>query len=454
MKMQERFSAYIRNHCLVDPGDKILICLSGGIDSMVMAHLMLQEKISMAVAHVNYRLRGSESDEDEDFVREWALRNHTDFFVLRPEMNNIHGKSIQMAAREIRHAWFEEISEQEQCKHIALGHHLNDSAETFFIHFLRGTGIAGLQGIPFRNGKAIRPLMFATRHEIMDYAERHGILFCEDSSNEKDQYLRNRIRHHVMPVLETVQPSFMKTAEENMQRFSEAAAFIRITLSQAFKALSHTEGERLTMPLDAIVYYWSKYPGLEVMIMHEWLKSYGFSGDVTREIVRSVQSGTAGSTFRSGTHVLYREQTDLVIVPAGHVASLEDMEWAVGEDAGDYPVASFIVSIAYTETPVTDFGSQGHTGWFDADSLVFPLVFRKWRAGDSFVPLGMNGKKKVSDFLTDRKIGISKKAEILVMQSGSEISWILGLRTDDRFKVHAETKKVCRISLTRNNALS
>ncbi len=438
-----RFERYIADHTLLRAGDRVLIAVSGGVDSMVLLSLMAQTGRDIAVAHCNFGLRGKESDEDEMMVRETVNKLGIPFYNRRfdtlGEMERT-GDSVQTAARRLRYTWFKELCHEYGYTVVAIAHHADDSIETFFINLFRGTGLKGLTGISIVNGRVIRPLLFATRRDILDYAAANHINFREDSSNRSTKYLRNKIRLGLIPRLLEINPRFGATMGQNVQRLTAAQLFINHGIALLREQVEeHRNGLVYIHPerIDA------GYP--VGFVIYELLNDgYGFKGDVVDALVESLRSGASGKRFYARDHVAYIDRGVIIVAPIG-----DDDPCAVSVDRGSrkaYAGNSLFVfdhldidSVASLETPAD-------IALLDADKLTFPLEIRRWREGDRFVPFGMDGGKKVSDLLVDLKVPLAEKNRQFVVVSGGEIVWVAGRRIDNRFRIGPATENVLRIT--------
>lgn len=439
----ERFRKYIDLKSLCTPDDRILLTVSGGVDSMTMLSLFTEAGYEVGVAHCNFQLRGRESEEDEELVHGEAARLgvpvYNKRFDTQYEIDN-SGQSLQMVARRLRYQWFEELCSEHGYNKIAIAHHADDSVETFFINMMRGTGLRGLTGIGTMNGPVIRPLLFATRREIVEYARAHGVKFREDSSNLSTKYLRNKIRLGIIPRIKEIYPGFTDTMTGNVERLTEALEFIECSIDKIRGEVEAAEDGRVVMDMSRLD---GCYP--RPFVVFELLRKYGFNGDVTESICRSIGAeGCSGRRFYSKDKVAYIDRDRIVVTD---IPEDDDCETAVVEAAGHvafmgYTLVMERVDIDQVET--LDCGRN--TALLDRDKLAFPLTVRRWRDGDSFVPFGMTGHKKVSDFLIDAKVPLPDKERQAVVLSGDEIVWLVGHRIDDRYAVKEDTENILRIT--------
>ncbi len=443
MALLARFQRYVAENGLFTHDDRLLLTVSGGVDSMVMLSLCVASGYRVGVAHCNFGLRGAESDEDEVLVAETAARLGVPCYNRRfdtaAEMERT-GESMEMAARRLRYAWFGELCTAEGYAAIAVAHHADDSVETFFINLLRGTGLRGLTGISMQAGRIVRPLTFATRKEILEYAVANRIPYREDSSNRSTKYLRNKIRLGLIPRIREINPRFTSLMQRNIARLAEAQEFI----AQAIELVRERAVER-TGATDRIrpERIDPRFP--RRFVLYELLSSaYGFKGDVIDALCRALDEGASGRRFYARDRVACTDRGTVVVSP---IADDDPCEVSVPEGAlrayGGNSVLHFETrSIDLVET----FGVPPHRAQLDAALLRWPLTLRRWREGDWFVPFGMTGRKKVSDFLIDEKVSLPEKQRQFVLLSGDEIVWVVGRRIDDRYRLTDRTDEVLCIT--------
>lgn len=424
--MLKDFKNYIERQELISPADRILLGVSGGIDSMAMLDLFLSCGYDIAIAHCNFMLRGSESDAEQALVEDVALRNNIPLFVrsfdTRQQATD-SGESIQMAARRLRYEWFDELCRDNHFDKIAIAHHGNDSTETFFINLLRGTGLRGLTGISSINGRIIRPMLFAHRDRITSYVAERGVRFLNDSSNEQIKYLRNRLRHDILPRLADSAPSFMETMADNISRLERTQRFID---NQIDKIRSRAvSGNCIDL---AIV----EQEGNVNFVLFELLYPYGFPPEVIEDLTHSI--GSSGKRFISPNYVATLDRERIIIEPKTP-KRIEEQKIDMDDPRVEIVDIDRLMSL---DTPSNE-------ALLCVDAVTFPITVRKWRAGDWFIPLGMKGQKKVSDYLIDTKVAVTDKETQCVLCSGETIMWLVGRRIDDRFKVTELSRRVIRI---------
>ncbi len=437
----KRFIDYIDENKLILPTEKILLTVSGGMDSSVMTHLFSETDYNFGIAHCNFLLRGKESDSEADFVEKIAEKLNKPFHKKSFDTQNFADKnkySIQEAARILRYKWFDEISIEYDYNKIATAHHLDDSIETFFINLLRGTGTAGLRGITVMNGKVIRPLLFASRNEIEEFAQENKINFREDSSNASDDYLRNRIRHHIIPVLKQNAERFEGIMENLMEDFSLIHEIVNNQLD-AWKQKNVTLNERgnFRISLDKILQ--EKHPSSFLSLL---LYSFGITGIECKKILFAE---TAGKIFHSKHYSILRDREFLILQKKDNT----EMEtFSISELPAKIQAENMVISISKeVKLGIDSFSDNNNLMQVDKEKITLPLTLRPWKQGDYFFPLGMKGKKKISDFYTDEKIDRFHKEKIYLLLSGKDIVCILGHRIDDRFKITSSTKEVLTIRL-------
>jgi tRNA(Ile)-lysidine synthase len=421
-----------------------LLAVSGGIDSMVMAQLFLDAELPFAIAHCNFGLRGSESDGDETFVREWCLKNNIDCFVTHFDTQKeaeAQGTGIQETARNLRYKWFEDIRATHHFTAICTAHHADDNAETMLMNLCRGTGIAGLHGIPEKNGLICRPLLFATRKKIKEYADAHNISYHEDSSNNSDDYLRNTIRHHILPVLEEWIPGTVQNILRTSKQISEAEEIYLKTIDKERKKLLQPRGKDFYIPVKLL-----KHRKPLNAICYELLRPFGFTPLQIPFVVEDLLYAESGKYIASPTHRLIRNRDFLIITEAkaqnADIIFIEDLKHDITTADGTF---YFSVRNGSSVNPET----EKDTALIDAGKLEKPVLLRRWKTGDYFYPLGMGmKKKKLSRFFVDQKLSIHQKEKIWVLESNKRIVWVAGLRTDERFKISPATQDVLKIKFT------
>lgn len=438
--MVQRFIDYSAENGLLTTNSNIVVAVSGGIDSMVLASLFLESGIRPAIAHCNFSLRGSESDGDEGFVRDFTRRHSLPFHTVRFDTTEYATEkriSIQMAARELRYNWFEEIRVSHGYDDVAVAHNLNDSVETFFINLLRGTGLNGLTGINPRNGHIIRPLLFATREEIVAFADSHGIHHREDSSNASVKYLRNRIRHRIMPLLMEANPDVLFSIATTMKHLNGSSEIVAASVDSLRARLFKDCQAGITVSIEHLA---ALRPAEGYLF--ELFRPFGLTSGQTGELLE-LMSGTSGKMLVTSGHRILKDR-DYLIITEPENTFVSPVVFRSFSELSCSPLFSS-VTIEEAEA-VRPFGDPG-TAFIDAGLIHYPLTYRHWEPGDRFIPLGMTGMKKISDFLIDSKVPRSSKEKVMVLASDNDIIWVAGYRPDNRFRVTDETTSVLIISL-------
>jgi len=414
---------------------RFIVACSGGLDSVVLAHLCKGSGMSFALAHCNFRLRGAESDEDERFVGQLAHSLEVPFFVVRFDTIDYvrsHGLSVQLAARELRYEWFSTLREKEGYAYVLTAHHLDDMLETFLINLSRGTGLDGLTGIPANSNRIIRPLLPFRRSELQDFANQQGLSWREDSSNEETKYLRNKIRHHLVPVLKELHPSFLDNFKMTQGYLSDAARMLQqhVTTLKESLFIPYFNGYKIDLkelnrlePLNGYLY--------------ALFKDYGFTAWAD---VEGLLTAMSGKEVHSKTHRLIKDRKYLLLQQIQEETDNDGVAAAL-ESPGDLPVKLVI-------EPAEAIEEKDNTILYvDKETLNHNLTVRKRKKGDYFYPLGMNGKKKVSKFFKDEKMDAVAKENQWLLCCGDDIVWIIGRRADDRFKITSDTKNILKITL-------
>lgn len=429
------FRNYIQEQNLFTQSQRILLAVSGGKDSVLMVHLFKGIGMDVAIAHCNFNLRKGEAERDEAFVRQLAKQLDIPFYgkhFQTEQFASQHKISTQMAARDLRYQWFEELRSEHSFDYIALAQHQNDVVETVLINITRGTGISGLHGIFPKRGNLIRPLLFLKREDIEDIVAKNKIDFVEDSSNASTKYTRNKLRHQVVPVLKQINPNLEQTFVENAKRFNEIEIFLHDQVEELKKKMWLEKTDGIYIELAKIKELRS--PNL---ILFEMLKPFLFPENVIADILKAI-NGQSGKTFFSPTHQLTLDRAYLIVQEITIQSSPD-----VFIDGRINTIQFNELSISIAESDLLTFDSNLNKAYVDADLLVYPLQIRTWQEGDKFMPIGMKGYKKLSDFFIDEKVPVSHKNNLAILVNGNnQIIWIIGLRSDNRYKITKSTKKV------------
>ncbi|MGQ1891187.1 tRNA lysidine(34) synthetase TilS [Thermophagus sp. OGC60D27] len=427
--------------CGVKSSDNLLVALSGGADSMALLHILNKLGYHCEAAHCNFHLRGRESDEDEKFVVDFCQKLniplHISHFDTHEEAKS-KGISIEMAARDLRYNWFYHLSGKRDLKWIVTGHHGDDMIETFFLNLIRGTGLRGLRGMQVMNGKVLRPMLALNRSQIESYCGEQQIPFRTDSSNADTTFQRNRIRHNILPVFKSLNPSFFTTMMQNFRNLEEAWQIVTKEVEAVKTQMVASEGDQLMIPIRLM----DQHPQKST-ILFEILRPYGFNRQTVAEIIACLE-GVPGKQFFSGQYRLIRDRFNLVVVPK---ESDEEESFYIDSEESEIhdPLKLKLRHLKRRD----DFQFSRHADCIhlDADLVEFPLKIRHWQKGDQFRPLGMVTFKKLSDFFVDEKFSLIEKERTWLLLSGNEIVWVVGKRIDDRFKVTPKTKNILEIKL-------
>lgn len=439
--MEQKFKKFIESNQLCLTTDRILLGVSGGIDSICMFHLFRELNYAIAIAHCNFQLRGSESDLDEEFVQDLAEQFDIPFFSQKfdtVEVSERQGISIQMAARDLRYEWFEEIRDTYNYNYIGIAHNSDDVVETFLINLSRGSGIKGFSGIKPKTGKIIRPILFASRHEIERFIDENNYAYREDSSNQSTKYSRNLVRHEIIPLFEKINPNFRSTVIENISKLKDTEEIYLKHITNIKETLIREKDGYLLIGLEKL----SELNPLET-ILFELIKPFGFSAAQVKDIIKSFDS-IPGKQFHSATHRIIRDREDLIIE---ELSSMHANNYYIDSQAD---IIENPIKLKITTTQIDDdfeIDKSRNIGYFDMDNIEFPLVLRKWEKGDYFMPLGMKNLKKLSDFFIDSKLSIAEKEKVWILESLNKIIWVMGYRIDERFKVNTTTKNLLIVEI-------
>ena len=437
--MENLFLNHLKKNFPSISASKLIIAVSGGVDSIVLFHLCLKLKLNFFVAHCNFKLRKKESDLDEKFVRDLAIKHNIKFYTKSfntKKLSNNDNKSIQMVARELRYSWFEELSKELNIKHILTAHHLDDSLETFLINLSRGSGIDGLLGIPEVNDTVYRPLLIFKKDEILSYAKENKITWREDSSNKKREYLRNQIRLEVIPKLKEINPNLLDNFSKSIDRLQQSKSIIKDKMDDFIKNVSFTRDEKIYFEINKI----KKVSNIDAYL-YELLKKYNFT---QWDDIRDLLDSQSGKQIISKTHKLLKDREYLILVKNSEV---ENKSLLINKSSKEVAVSVGKIKVSIAKKISKE---DSDAIYLDSAKLDFPLRVRNVLSGDYFYPFGMNGKKKVSKYLKDKKISVFDKDKVLILEtSKNKIIWVVGMRLDDRFSVTDNTKEITKIELIR-----
>ena len=432
---------YNKVYHLFELDEKLVLAVSGGVDSMILTDLMQKADAHFVVAHCNFHLRGAESDGDEQFVREYAEKHNQQCYVNHFDTEQFaaeKGISIEMAARDLRYAWFEELRKQLGYDKIVLAHHADDQIETFFINLLRGAGLHGLKGMKPKNGVLIRPLLWASREQIYRYAVENQIAWREDCTNAETVYLRNKIRNRLMPLVDEISAEARNSIGKSIGFLASENELYRQLLNEKFSQLIEVEG--FAKSIKKSVFQCDN--GLQLLF--EWLRIYGFNTDQCRFVFDGLEN-SVGKRFCSPSHQVTIERETLQLSERKVTSSdtyiiekcVESIENPLKIKFSNYEISEqFVIK------------KSPSVALLDHEKIDFPLTLRHWRQGDRFHPFGMKGSKLLSDFFVNQKYTNNQKADQwLLISANGDILWVVGQRIDDRYKVQKDTKSVFEVEL-------
>jgi tRNA(Ile)-lysidine synthase len=448
--MLNAFLTFVNEHSPDLSRKRTLLAVSGGVDSVVMAELFFRAQFPFAIAHCNFRLRGNESDADEQFVRQWASEREVEVFVRNlpaKEKADISGISIQMAARDLRYQWFQELRETRSFNFIATAHHINDAIETLLLNLTRGTGMAGLTGISIAHKTVIRPLLFASKEQILEFARAEHIAWREDSSNPSNYYRRNLIRHHVTPILQKINPSLEVTFSQTFERIRSANALLASYLNTWQHQIIRHESNRSYIDIETI-----RQAQEPVYQLNSILDSYNYSYAQTKQIVAALNA-ESGKVFYSPSHQLVKDRTVLIISPRDSTHLPEHIFVEELTSEVQLPGSAQLNIEILPTTKAISFERNLTVAYFDKGKITYPLTIRPWQQGDWFCPFGMKGKrKKVSDLLIDHKVPLPEKSsQLVLLDHKGQIVWVLGVRSDERFRIEKNSETVLCMKISHNN---
>lgn len=416
---------------------RLLVAVSGGPDSVVLLDALHREGFFVVIAHCNFHLRGEASNEDAEFVKSLATKYQVPYCLIDFDTEKVAEErkiSIEMAARDLRYEWFEQMATEHNCDLIAVAHNADDTVETFFLNLTRGSGLQGLSGMAQLRGKIVRPLLKVSRKQIMEYIAEYNLQYRIDATNLETIYTRNKIRHNLIPQFEEINPSFLNTMSNNMRFIASAQSIVEAYAAEAYKKVVKIENERIIFDLKAL----KQCQGIDTLLFI-WLTPHGFSSDVIMQLYHSLFDNLSGKQFLSATHriVLERESIELELLQsrdAIHSVLIEQEETSLESP----------IHLEINEVDIADFKliKSANVACLDAAKLQYPLILRRWQQGDWFIPFGMKGRKKLSDFFVDKKFSTNEKEQLWLLTSGDDIVWVVGHRVDARYAVTDKTQRV------------
>ncbi len=429
--MRQQLRSFLEQHS--PAGKKYLLAISGGVDSMVLAHLLISLEVSFELAHCNFKLRAAASDRDEHFLRKWTADHGLTLHCQRFDTKGYaakNGLSTQMAARKLRYAYFDDLMKERQLNYLLTAHHADDVLETLLLKIGRGSGMESMQGIAEHSGYILRPLLPFSKARLLTYAEENSIEWRLDSSNASIDYQRNYIRHKVVPPLREAFPNFEKSFALSRQQLSDDWKLTEFLLEQELEKLIVKDDRRQKLALESL----KRYPSPQ-SLLHHWLKSYG---NFDLRAIISACSQPAGQVFHSENYRLLLDR-DYILLEKSSKKRSDAVEISASQQILDRPIG---LEFGKSSAEQYEFSPDTKVAAFDFDRLQFPLQLRRWQHGDRFQPLGMKGHKKLSDFFIDQKIDRFEKEKTWLLCNGHEIAWVVGQRISDRFKVTEKTKTV------------
>ncbi len=432
-----RFKNFISTEQLFQQNDKLLLAVSGGVDSVVLCDLCHKAGYQFVIAHCNFQLRGKESERDEEFVKRLGENYNAEVLVKHFETEQYAKEnklSVQEAARDLRYEWFVQVASQ----YILTAHHADDNIETVLMNFFKGTGITGLRGIQPKQSKIVRPLLFAKKEEIIAYAKENNLEWVEDSSNESSKYSRNFFRNEIIPLIEQKIPGAKNNVSANIDRFHDIEKLYHQSIEQQKKKLLETKGEEIHIPVLKL----KKVSPLNT-IVYEIIKEFNFSPAQVNDVI-SLLDAENGKYIASSSHRILKNRNWLIIASNRNELS---REFVVEQDMDKWKMSNGEWRMEEISNLKFQISNSSLEADLDAKLISFPLLIRKWKTGDYFYPLGMKKKKKLSRFFIDQKLSRTEKEKVWVVEMNKKIIWVVGHRIDDRFKITPSTKNVLKLSL-------
>ena len=448
MELLQKFLAYIKKENLFDKKDHLLIAVSGGADSTVLCALCAAANFSFSLAHCNFQLRGEESDRDELFVKKLSEKYNVKLFLKTFDtvsQAKLNKTSIEETARNLRYDWFKQLLQDSKAtdnpfSFLLTAHHADDNVETVMMNFFRGTGIKGLRGILSKQQQIVRPLLFAKRKDIEEYAVTNQVEYITDSSNVSNDYTRNLFRNEILPLIEKVYPEALNNILRNIDRFAAVEYLYDESIVQIKQNLIEKKGNEIHIPILKLL----KSKSLQTVI-YEIIKDAGFTALQVNEVEKLLHSDS-GKYIKSASHIILLNRKWLIISPL--TPSQETKNIIVEENIGNILFEEGTLQISPSAVP-EKFAGDAMKVYIDGVNFKYPLLLRKWKTGDYFYPLGMTKKKKLSRFFIDLKLSLLQKEKCWVLESDKKIVWVIGYRIDERFKITSSSKQIVKLNLSR-----
>ncbi len=430
------------NH--ITPRTKLLVAVSGGADSVVMLDALYRIGIESVVAHCNFHLRGDESDNDAQFVANLAAKYNFEFCTTDFDTERVANErcvSIEMAARDLRYEWFEQMIDQYKCDYVAVAHNADDTVETFFLNLTRGTGIHGLRGMAEIRGRVLRPMLQISRADIIKYIDENQLEYRTDSTNEQNIYTRNKLRLDILPLLKEINPSFLATMQQNMLNLSAASNIVADYVAEKKEECVNVLNNCTTISISALLESQSAS-----LLLFEWLSTYNFTPDISAQLFKTLSNDTiSGKKFNSPTHYAITTRDAIEVYPNDYIKDSTTIYYI---NEGQTEITEpFKASINTANAKGLHIEKNSTIAYLDTDKIEYPIVLRRWQKGDSFIPFGMKGRKKLSDFFADKRLSIVEKSNVWVMTSNDNIIWVVGMRIDNRYAISPDTQLVTIVSL-------
>jgi tRNA(Ile)-lysidine synthase len=442
MSLLQRFQEFIKENAFFQPKDKLLLAVSGGVDSVVLCELCKQSGYDFAIAHCNFQLRGEESERDEQFVRNLGDKYEVDVFVKKFDTKKYAEetrKGIQEAARNLRYEWFEELRQGKSFSFTLLAHHANDNIETVLMNFVRGTGLEGLTGISVFTvfGYCIRPMLSFTRSEIEEFARENNLAWVEDSSNVSSRYTRNFFRNEIIPSIKKAYPQAEENILDNIQRFKKISNLYGVLVEELKGRLCKYNQAEVRIPVKELMHYQG------TSFIYEIIKDYYFGEKQVDEVIK-LATAESGKYIENDMYQIIKHRNWFIIAPR----FVRTDTIIIEKDSNQIRSHAGVLDLKFINKEKFVLDKSEKVAQFDAKHIEFPLLLRKWKQGDYFYPLGMRKKKKLARFFIDQKLAKNQKENVWVIESAKRIIWVVGLRIDDRFKVTERTKQILQLTIS------